>query len=238
MPRSGELAPCAARCCVISPLKNIARSAYYVRGDPAMDWTKPTDLADQVSRHWAQGRILAAKISGPPLFPLRLRWRRPDTKALGERFEQVRAWIRELEEEAGPNADLATTSNGLTSTIVNWAATKHGRLKIGDQRLAPKIRLVKPRIRKTACQRLCDTHLTRGNIARFHTTRICPPETALAGWAAYRTQTGRGQQFSDIGTTKRHLKPVRVPSYWHEATPSALAGLEVDHELNPGQGAA
>ena len=63
-----------------------------------MDWTKPTDLADQISRHWAQGRILAAKISGTPLFPLRLRLRCPDTKALGERFEEVRAWIRELDE--------------------------------------------------------------------------------------------------------------------------------------------
>jgi len=64
----------------------------------AMDWTKPTDLADQVSRYWAQGRILAAKISGTSLFPLRLRLRRPDTRELGERFEQVRSWIRELEE--------------------------------------------------------------------------------------------------------------------------------------------
>ncbi len=63
-----------------------------------MDWTKPTDLADQVSRYWAQGRILAAKISGTSLFPLRLRLRRPDTRELGERFEQVRSWIRELEE--------------------------------------------------------------------------------------------------------------------------------------------
>jgi hypothetical protein len=64
----------------------------------AMDWTKPSDLTDQISRHWAQGRILAAKIGGASLFPLRLRLRRPDTKALGQRFEEVRAWIRELED--------------------------------------------------------------------------------------------------------------------------------------------
>jgi hypothetical protein len=63
-----------------------------------MDWTKPTDLADQISRHWTQGRILAAKIGGASVFPLRLRLRRPDTKALGQRFEEVRAWIRELED--------------------------------------------------------------------------------------------------------------------------------------------
>ncbi len=64
----------------------------------AMDWTKPTDLVDQISRYWTQGRILAAKIDRAPLFPLRLRLRQPDTKALGQRFEEVRAWIRELEE--------------------------------------------------------------------------------------------------------------------------------------------
>lgn len=62
-----------------------------------MDWTKPADLIDQISRYWAQGRILAAKINGVPLFPLRLRLRGPDTKALGQRFEDVRAWIRDLE---------------------------------------------------------------------------------------------------------------------------------------------
>jgi hypothetical protein len=63
-----------------------------------MDWTKPADLTDQISRHWTQGRILAAKINGAPLFPLRLRLRGPDTKALGQRFEEVRAWIRDLED--------------------------------------------------------------------------------------------------------------------------------------------
>lgn len=63
-----------------------------------MDWTKPADLIDQISQHWDRGRILAAKINGAPLFPLRLRLRRPDTKALGQRFEDVRAWIRDLED--------------------------------------------------------------------------------------------------------------------------------------------
>jgi hypothetical protein len=63
-----------------------------------MDWTKPADLTDQITRHWTQGRILSAKIGGASLFPLRLRLRGPDTKALGQRFEEVRAWIRDLED--------------------------------------------------------------------------------------------------------------------------------------------
>ena len=63
-----------------------------------MDWTDPTELADQISRHWTQGRILVAKIDGTPLFPLRLRLRGPDTKSIGQRFDEVRAWIRALED--------------------------------------------------------------------------------------------------------------------------------------------
>lgn len=64
------------------------------------DWTNPTDLADQVLGVWNKGRILAAKVTGAPLFPLALKLRRPDTRAYGERFEEVRNWIRALEEGA------------------------------------------------------------------------------------------------------------------------------------------
>lgn len=64
------------------------------------DWTTPTDLADQVLRVWTKGRILAARMTGEPLFPLALRLRRPDTRAYGADFEKVRNWIRALEEGA------------------------------------------------------------------------------------------------------------------------------------------
>jgi hypothetical protein len=36
---------------------------------------------------------------------------------------------------------------------------------------------------ETTPQRLRDTLLTRGNVARFFATRAWPTETALAGWA-------------------------------------------------------
>ena len=64
------------------------------------DWTTPNDLADQVLRVWTKGRILAARMTGEPLFPLALRLRRPDTLAYGAHFEKVRNWIRALEEGA------------------------------------------------------------------------------------------------------------------------------------------
>src|ERR1035437_8373655 len=67
-------------------------------------WTTPADLRRQVQRHWDSGRLLAAAITwgttGESLFPLELRLRGPDTRALSERFQEVRQWIRELESES------------------------------------------------------------------------------------------------------------------------------------------
>src|SRR5450759_5008630 len=63
-------------------------------------WSTPDDLRRQVQRHWDSGRLLAAAITGESLFPLELRLRGPDTRALSERFEEVRRWIRELESES------------------------------------------------------------------------------------------------------------------------------------------
>jgi hypothetical protein len=59
-------------------------------------WTTPADLRRQVQRHWDSGRLLAAGIA----FPLELRLKGPDTRALSEHFDEVRHWIRELERES------------------------------------------------------------------------------------------------------------------------------------------
>jgi hypothetical protein len=61
----------------------------------AKEWTTPADLRRQVRRHWDSGRLLAAGVA----FPLELRLKGPDTRALSDRFEEVRHWIRELEGE-------------------------------------------------------------------------------------------------------------------------------------------
>ena len=65
----------------------------------ATDWTTPEDLRRQVQRQWDNGRLLAAGVKGESLFPMELRLRGPDTRALSERFEEVRQWIRGLESE-------------------------------------------------------------------------------------------------------------------------------------------
>ena len=66
-----------------------------------MTWTTPADLRTQVQRLWDQGALLRAQLDDEPLFPLPLRLKRPDSKALAERFDEVRQWIRQLQEGEG-----------------------------------------------------------------------------------------------------------------------------------------
>jgi hypothetical protein len=61
-------------------------------------WTMPDELVSQLSRLWERGDLLRAKLVGEQLFPKQLRLRRPTAKDLGARFDEVRQWIRALEE--------------------------------------------------------------------------------------------------------------------------------------------
>jgi hypothetical protein len=61
-------------------------------------WSTPADIRAQVQRLWDDGRLLSARLGGETLFPLQLRLRRPSLAAMGEQFEAVRLWIRELEQ--------------------------------------------------------------------------------------------------------------------------------------------
>jgi len=63
-------------------------------------WTTPSDLREQVLRVWERGKILSAGVTSETLFPLKLSMRRPDATAMGQSFEAVRGWIRELEENS------------------------------------------------------------------------------------------------------------------------------------------
>ncbi len=64
----------------------------------ASAWTTPAELVTQVQRLWDRGEVLRAGIQGEALFPKQLRLRRPTARDLGERFDEVRRWIRALEE--------------------------------------------------------------------------------------------------------------------------------------------
>ena len=63
--------------------------------DPA-DWTTPADLRQQVRRLWERGVILAGLATGESRFPRRLALRRPGSRDLRDRFDEVRTWVAAL----------------------------------------------------------------------------------------------------------------------------------------------
>ncbi len=63
-----------------------------------MSWTTPDDVSARLLRIWDKGTILAAPLTGEAVFPLRLSLRRPDARDLSDRFDEVRGWIRLLED--------------------------------------------------------------------------------------------------------------------------------------------
>jgi hypothetical protein len=61
-----------------------------------MSWTTPEQIVAEVERRWQRGDILAARLTGERLFPLRVRLRRPSAREIVERFGDVGDWVRTL----------------------------------------------------------------------------------------------------------------------------------------------
>lgn len=59
-----------------------------------MNWTTPEQITAEIEKRWAD--ILAARVTGEPLFPLRVRLRRPSPREIVERFGDVGDWARAL----------------------------------------------------------------------------------------------------------------------------------------------
>jgi hypothetical protein len=83
-------------------------------------WTTPADIKAQLRRHWDRGRMLAARVRGESLFPLPLRLKRPDSRALVDRFDEVRRWIQGL-------AKNSKAEKGFGYDI-GWAEIDHRQL--------------------------------------------------------------------------------------------------------------
>ena len=64
------------------------------------DWTTAAALREQLRRRWDKGELLAGLVVPDALFPLRLALRAPASADLSERFDAVRAWSAELQQEA------------------------------------------------------------------------------------------------------------------------------------------
>lgn len=67
-----------------------------------MSWTTPADLRAQVRKLWDRGALLAALAGAETIFPRRMTLRKPTSRELAERFDDVRRWIARLDGETGP----------------------------------------------------------------------------------------------------------------------------------------
>jgi hypothetical protein len=63
-----------------------------------MNWTRPHELRAQLQKLWDRGELLAALVTGDPLFPKRLTLKGPTSAEIADRFDEVRAWVGEFRE--------------------------------------------------------------------------------------------------------------------------------------------
>lgn len=82
-----------------------------------MKWTTPAQLQEQVLRRWDRSDILAARISGETLFPLRLKLAKPGARDITEHFDDARRWAQVL-------ADESRERRGFGYAI-EWQETRH-----------------------------------------------------------------------------------------------------------------
>ena len=66
-----------------------------------MQWTDEKALRAQLQQWWDRGLLLATGPLGGLEFPRRMAFKTPDSKALTERFDEVRAWISALQAVRG-----------------------------------------------------------------------------------------------------------------------------------------
>lgn len=64
------------------------------------DWTTPADIVAQVERLWQKGAILRGLLQDESAVSVRLRFRKPSSEDLANRFDEVRAWIRSVEPQS------------------------------------------------------------------------------------------------------------------------------------------
>lgn len=136
---------------------------------PPAEWTTPADIRNEVERLWNTGRILSARIDNTELFPYALRLRRPEASALTERFDEVRRWIRALEQ-----ASKAAIGFGYD---IEWIEINHRQL--GRNRLPLRISVA---TEADAIRILGKEHAAKRFAELAHQTLARFP--ALIGWLA------------------------------------------------------
>ena len=95
-------------------------------------WSTPGDIAAHLERCWDDGRMVAARVTGDSLFPMRVRLRQPGIDQIGTDFGAVQQWIRALE-----GASSAAQGRGYQ---LAWREINHrqtGRQRLPEAAIIP-----------------------------------------------------------------------------------------------------
>lgn len=92
-------------------------------------WSSPADIEVKLRRQWDSGRILSAWLQAETIFPMDLSISKPSNKDLSERFEDVRNWIKALEEGSHGSKGFGF--------VIQWAESNHRQL--GTNRTPSKV---------------------------------------------------------------------------------------------------
>lgn len=108
-----------------------------------MTWTDTKSLKQQISRLWDRGILLSALIDNDDSFPRRLTFKTPTSKQLSERFDDVRIWIKSIQQIKGLRIEYRTLdhrilgSNTLPANV--WLDTPQQAIDyLGHQRDAKR----------------------------------------------------------------------------------------------------
>ena len=82
-----------------------------------MSWTTPAQLKEQLQRRWNRGEILAARVTGETVFPLRFKLSKPTARDITERFDEVGRWAQALREESRERRGFGYA--------IEWEETRH-----------------------------------------------------------------------------------------------------------------
>jgi hypothetical protein len=80
-------------------------------GEVGREWATHGDLVGELRRLWDRGAIAAEAAGGPPVFPYRLRLRRPKTADLMTRYDDARRWVRDLSALPGVRLEWSTVGS-------------------------------------------------------------------------------------------------------------------------------
>jgi len=173
-----------------------------------VSWTTPADITAAIEKRWQRGDILAARITGVPLFPLHVRLKQPTARDIANRFGDVQDWARALR-----NASREMQGFGFELQFEELRSRVHGRNTLPTAAIIPTeadaLRMIRRSAAADRFQTLADATLGRFPALREWLTRR--PLVALEHADAWARIIAVLEWFSRNPRPGIHLRQIDIP---------------------------